>query len=85
MSVFQTVIVNINKKGILCNLTVKLYTGDVVYTKFFVCRSSTFFFLHQITPLHLAAESGHIKMVNCLVEQGADTNIQDNNGVIKSY
>ena len=34
-----------------------------------------------MTPLHLAAESGRIKMMNCLVEQGADVNIQDDNGV----
>ena len=61
----------------------ELYTGDVVPTKFFVCRSSTIIlFLHQITALHLAAESGRIKMVNYLVEQGADINIQDENGVI---
>ena len=40
------------------------------------------FFLHQMTPLHLAAESDRIKMVNYLVEQRADVNIQDHNGVI---
>ena len=38
-----------------------------------------------MTPLHLAAESGRIKMVNYLVEQGADVNIQDNNGVLICY
>ena len=46
---------------------------------------SIFLFLHQMTPLHLAAESGRIKMVNYLVEQGADVNIQDNNGVLICY
>ena len=35
-----------------------------------------------MTPLHLAAESGHIKIVNYLVDKGADINIQDDNGVI---
>ena len=34
-----------------------------------------------MTPLHLAAESGRVKIVNYLVEQGADINIQDDIGV----
>ena len=35
-----------------------------------------------MTPLHLAAEGRRIKVVKHLVEQGADINIQDDNGVI---
>ena len=36
-----------------------------------------------MTPLHLAAESNHIKIVECLLDQGAaDINIQDDNQVI---
>ena len=35
-----------------------------------------------MTPLHLAAESNHIKMVECLLDQGADINFQDDNEVI---
>ena len=36
-----------------------------------------------MTPLHLAAESGHIKIVvNYLCDKGSDINIQDNDGVI---
>ena len=35
-----------------------------------------------MTPLHLAAESGHIKIVNYLCDEGADINIQANDGVI---
>ena len=34
-----------------------------------------------MTPLHLAAESGSIKKVNYLCDEGADINIQDNDGV----
>ena len=34
-----------------------------------------------MTPLHLAAESGNIKIVNDLDVQGTDINIQDNDGV----
>ena len=35
-----------------------------------------------MTPLHLAAESGHVKVVNYLCDEGAHMNIQDNDGVI---
>ena len=38
--------------------------------------------LHQMTPLHLAVEGGRIKMVECLLDQGADINIPDDNEVI---
>ena len=41
-----------------------------------------FLSFHQRTPIHLAAESGCIKVVKYLVNQGADINIQDENGVI---
>ena len=34
-----------------------------------------------MTPLHLAAEGGHIKIVTYLCDMGVDINIQDNNGV----
>jgi len=34
-----------------------------------------------MTPLHLAAESGHIKIVNYLCDEGAATKLQDNDGV----
>ena len=37
-----------------------------------------------MTPLHLAAESGHYKILNYHVDQGADINIQDNDGVVTS-
>ena len=37
-----------------------------------------------MTPLHLAAESGHIKILRYLVDQEADINIQDDNGVVTS-
>ena len=40
------------------------------------------FSLHQMTALHFAAESNHIKMVECLLNQGADIDIQDDNEVI---
>ena len=35
-----------------------------------------------MTPLHLAAEYGHIKILCYFIEQGADIHIQDDNGVI---
>ena len=42
----------------------------------------TFFSLHQMTPMHLAVESNRIKMVECLLDQGAYVNLQDDNKVI---
>ena len=35
-----------------------------------------------MTPLHVAAERGYIKIVNYLVGKGADIDIQDEKGVI---
>ena len=35
-----------------------------------------------MTPLHLAVESGRIKMVKCLLDQEANINLQDDNQVI---
>ena len=37
---------------------------------------------HQVTPLHVAAERGHPRIVEYLVGKGADIDIQNNNGVI---
>ena len=34
-----------------------------------------------MTPFHLAAESGHVKIVNYFFNEGAAINIQDNDGV----
>ena len=40
-----------------------------------------FLFLHQMTPLHLAAERGRLVVLKHLVDQGPNVNIQDQNGV----
>ena len=45
---------------------------------------STCFFIysqHQRTPLHWAAEGGHVDTVRMLNDKGADTNIKDVFGV----
>ena len=36
-----------------------------------------------MTPLHIAAESANIPIVKSFFNQGADVNIQDDNGVIR--
>ena len=36
---------------------------------------------HQVTPLHQAACNGHTDTVQCLINQGADINIKDNDEV----
>ena len=61
-----------------------------LHTKFFGCKSLGFWLtfvilsLHQMTPLHLAAESGRIKILKYLIDQGIDINLQDDNGVTTS-
>ena len=35
-----------------------------------------------MTPLHMAAERGYVKIVDYLIGKGADIGIQDKNGVI---
>ena len=56
---------------------------DIQFTKFWGQKLIYYFLLlHQMTPLHLAAETARIKMLGYLVEQGAGINIQDDDGVI---
>ena len=37
--------------------------------------------LHQRTPLHIAARENYERTAECIIDQGADTNIKDNDGV----
>ena len=32
---------------------------------------------HQMSPLHWAADGGHVNIVMCLIEKGAEVNSQD--------
>ena len=41
------------------------------------------FSLYQITPLHVAAERGFVKIVDYLIAKGGDIDVQDENGVIR--
>ena len=38
---------------------------------------------HQWTPLHQAALGDHVDTVRCLVDKGADINLEDRRGVSK--
>ena len=66
----------------------KLYTMDALISlnaKLEISWILTYFgtfFLHQMTPLHLAVESNRFKMVKCLLGQGADLDQQDDKEVI---
>ena len=40
-----------------------------------------FLSLHQLTPLHVAAKSDRYKIVEYLVDEGADINTKDSDGV----
>ena len=37
-----------------------------------------------MTPMHMAAERGYVKIVDYLVRKGADIDIQDKKGVINA-
>ena len=42
---------------------------------------SLIFSPYQTTPLHRAADEGHVNTVQCLVEKGADISTKDGYGV----
>ena len=37
-----------------------------------------------MTPLHVAAERGFVKIVDYLIDKGADIDVQNENGVIRT-
>ena len=39
--------------------------------------------LDQMSPLHWAADKGHVNTVKCLVEKGGEVNSKDGGGVSK--
>lgn len=46
-----------------------------------ISNTATLNSFYQRTPLHNAAEGGYERTVECLVNQGANVNIKDNDGV----
>ena len=38
-------------------------------------------FLHQMTPLHVAAETGRCEILRYLIDKGGDISIKDEDGV----
>ena len=56
------------------NLYANLFGSHAIILKFLS--------LHQMTPLHLAAKRGHLKIIKCLVgAKGTVVNVQDKKGV----
>ena len=45
------------------------------------CSTCFVYSPHQWTPLHSAAQKGHVNIASYIVDKGADLNIKDNNGV----
>lgn len=55
------------------NLYANLFGSHAIISKFLP--------LHQMTPLHLAAKRGHLKIIRCLVGAKGTVNVQDKKGV----
>ena len=47
----------------------------------FCSKAFSLFFSHQYTPLSVAAEKNHVDTVKCLIDNGADVNVCDENRV----
>ena len=47
----------------------------------FSCLGLWFLSLHQMTPLHVAARSARFKIVDYLVDEGANISTKDSDGV----
>ena len=56
-------------------------TLQVMYVYLPVDTHSYILSPHQWSPLHWAAREGHVNTVKCLVENGAEVNNEDYNGV----
>ena len=54
--------------------------GSLLIT-FGIVIIATAVFLHQHTPLHIAAGKGFTRIAECLVKKGAEISMQDNDGV----
>ena len=51
---------------------------DVCHFLLYCC---SFFSHYQITPLHVAAKRGRYRIVESLIDLGAEINAEDNDGV----
>ena len=58
-----------------------IWCTNGTYIFFIVLIFLYVYFLHQMTPLHVAASQGHLEIVKCIVDKGADIITQDVNGV----
>ena len=69
--------------AIVCSLSPSAQQRAVYYTNWTFIVDHVIFVLspHQVTPLHWAADKGHVNTVKCLVERGAEVNSKDGVGV----
>ena len=68
---------------VMASLSPSVWQPTVYYGNWTFIVDHVIFVLshHQISPLHWAADGGHVNIVMCLIEKGAEVNSQDEFGV----
>ena len=68
---------------LLSSLSPSVWQPTVYYANwtFIVDHVIFVLFHHQMSPLHWAADGGHVNIVMCLIDKGAQVNCKDGFGV----